>query len=132
MSKRIYTSAYASARFGSEDLDPLMITQALLLPPAVQHRAGEPRLSRSESGRITKRPPHRLGLWSMSSEQWVNSPRLHVHLIWLLDELEPHQAEVHELLINGCQGDLFEFSCGSTPVRRRYHDTFASARTRWD
>ena len=47
----------------------------------------------------------------MSSEKWVDSPRLHIHLIWLL---EPHQSAIHEVLANGVMADFFCYSCGST------------------
>jgi hypothetical protein len=50
----------------------------------------------------------------MSSKRWVNSPRLHIHLIWLLEQLEPHQAALKKSLANGVTADFFCYSCGST------------------
>lgn len=115
MPKRIYTRAYASARFWADDLDPLMITQALLLPPDTQHRRGEPRLFRTKTGKIEQRSPCRAGLWTMSSERWVDSPRLHIHLLWLLEQLEPRRTAIDEILANGVTADFFCYSCGLTP-----------------
>ena len=112
--KRTYTRAYASARFRADELDPLTITQALLLPPDTQHRRGEPRLLRTKSGKVEQRTPFRAGSWGMSSEHWVESPRLHIHLLWLLEQLEPHQTAIDEILSNGVMADFFCYSCGST------------------
>lgn len=114
MPKRVYTCAHATARFCAEDLDPLTITQALLLPPDSQQRRGEPRLIRTKSGKVEQRPPCRIGAWAISSEQWVDSPRLHIHLLWLLDQLEPHASEVSTILTDGVIADFFCFSCGFT------------------
>jgi hypothetical protein len=50
----------------------------------------------------------------MSSERWVDSPRLHVHLIWLLEQLEPHRTAISEILAKGVMADFFCYSCGST------------------
>lgn len=112
--KRIYTRAFATARFWADDLDPMMITQMLLLPPDTQHRRGESRLIRTESGKVEQRTPCRAGSWSMSSENWVDSPRLHVHLLWLLDELEPHRSSISKILAEGVMADFFCYSCGAS------------------
>ncbi len=50
----------------------------------------------------------------MSSEHWVESPRLHIHLLWLLEQLEPHQTAIDEILANGVMADFFCYSCGLT------------------
>ncbi|MGI9445882.1 MAG: DUF4279 domain-containing protein [Rubripirellula sp.] len=112
--KRTYTRVYASARFRADELDPLTITQALLLQPDTQHRRGESRLVRTKSGKVEQRTPFRAGSWSMSSEHWVESPRLHIHLLWLLEQLEPHQTAIDEILANGVMADFFCYSCGLT------------------
>lgn len=52
----------------------------------------------------------------MSSERWVDSPRLHIHLIWLLEQLEPCQAAIREILAGGVEADFFCYSCGRTPT----------------
>jgi hypothetical protein len=51
----------------------------------------------------------------MSSQRWVESPRLHVHLIWLLEQLEPHRTAIAEILVADVVADFFCFSEGATP-----------------
>jgi hypothetical protein len=48
----------------------------------------------------------------MSSKAWVDSPRLAVHIEWLLAELEPKAAEVRALVASGVEGDIFCYSLG--------------------
>lgn len=55
-----------------------------------------------------------MGMWAMSSEHWVDSPRLHLHLVWLLEQLEPHQTAIDEILAKGVTADFFCYSSGST------------------
>lgn len=114
MPKRVYDRAYASVRFWAEKLDPLKVTLALRLPPDHTHRDGEPRLQRVKSGKVEEYGPYRGGLWLMSSEKWVQSPRLAVHLEWLLSELEPMAGVVQSLLADGIEADFFCYSTGST------------------
>ncbi len=49
----------------------------------------------------------------MSSEAWVESPRLETHLDWLLSQLEPRQTAIQELLSAGVDADFFCYSVGS-------------------
>lgn len=114
MPKRVYDRAYASVRFSGEKLDPLTITLALRLPADYIHRDGEPRLGRVNSGHVKEYAAYRGGMWSMSSKKWVQSPRLSVHLDWLLRELEPKADAVRSLLADGIEADFFCFSSGST------------------
>jgi len=114
LSKRIYTRAFATARFWGDNLDPLLITQTLLLPPDTQHRRGEPRLIRTKAGEIEQRSPFRTGAWTMSSEKWVDSPQLHIHLEWLLEQLEPRRQAILEIVQQGVSADFFCYSSGST------------------
>ena len=114
MPKRVYDRAYASVRFSGEKLDPLTVTLALRLPADHVHRDAEPRLRRVKSGQVKEYAPYRRGMWSMSSEKWVQSPRLSVHLEWLLHELEPKADAVRLLLADGIEADFFCFSSGST------------------
>lgn len=107
MPKRVYDRAYASVRFWADNLDPLKITLALRLPPDHTHRDGEPRLQRVKSGQVKEYAPYRGGMWSMSSKNCVQSPRLAVHLEWLLRELEPMADVVRSLLADGIQSDFF-------------------------
>jgi hypothetical protein len=113
MPRRIYSRAYASVRFAAVDLDPLDVTLRLRLPADHTHRRGEPRLTRSRrTKRVREYSPYSQGMWSMSSEAWVDSPRLATHIEWLLDELEPKAADVRALLESGVEGDIFCYSLG--------------------
>lgn len=114
MPKRVYERAYASVRICGPDLDPLDVTLALRLPPDHVHRNGEPRLVRTRNGSVEERSPYQAGMWSMSSEQWVHSPRLALHLEWLLDQLEPRAAALSALRTQGLAIDFFCYSCGSS------------------
>ena len=114
MPKRVYDRAYACVRFSADGLDPLAVTLALRLPPDHTHRPGEPRLRRLRSGRVDEHAPYRGGMWTMSTKEWVRSPRLAVHLEWLLRELEPRADAVRSLLASGILADFFCFSSGST------------------
>jgi len=111
--KRVYNRAYATLRFSAVKLDPLKITCALGLPPDHFHRDGEPRLRRLRSGQVKEYSPYRGGMRSMSSEKWVQSPRLAVHIDWLLHEIEPKTDAVRQLLAEGIVADFFCFSSGS-------------------
>jgi hypothetical protein len=53
-------------------------------------------------------------MWSMSFERWVDSPRLSVHLQWLLEQLEPKADAIRKLRDDGAGVDFFCFSSGST------------------
>lgn len=112
--KRVYTQAYASVRFYSDALDPLDVTLRLRLPPDHTHRAGEPRLRRRRDGSVAEYAPYRAGMWLMSSEHWVSSPRVEVHVDWLVSQLEPKADELRALLASGVEADIFCFSQGST------------------
>jgi hypothetical protein len=128
--KRVYERAYASVRFWADKLDPLTVTLALRLPPDHTHRDGEPRLRRVRSGQVKEYAPYRGGQWSMSSDQRVQSPRLAVHIDWLLRELEPKADAIQSLLSDGVEADFFCFSSGSTatppPLPRAIRDRAAA------
>lgn len=49
----------------------------------------------------------------MSSERWVESPRLQTHLEWLLEQLEPHTEAIRTLIADGIKVDFFCYSYGS-------------------
>jgi len=114
MPKRVYSRAYASVRFTSPSLDPLIVTKVLRLPPDHQHRHGEPRLTRLSNGNIQEHAYYREGLWSMSSERCVESPRLETHLDWLLSQLEPRADAIQTIISNGATVDFFCYSLGSS------------------
>ena len=115
MPKRIYVRAHASVRFMGESLDPLDITLALRLPCDHSHRRGEPSLSRQRNGTVIEYQPYCAGMWSMSSERWVDSPVLDTHLRWILEQLEPHRNKVIDILHSGVRADLFCYSLGHSP-----------------
>ena len=83
------------------------------IPPDHSHRFGEPRLTRTKKGIVTEYAPYRFGMWSMSSEHWVKSPRLAVHLQWLLDQLEPRAEALAAIRAEGAKTDFFCYSAGS-------------------
>lgn len=116
MPRPVYNRAHASVRFSGDSLDPLAVTRALRLPADHVHRDGEPRLARTRKGKVQEYAPYRGGMWSMSSEPWVQSPRLAVHLEWLLEQLEPRKAQIAALLADGVAADFFCFSSGSAPT----------------
>lgn len=108
---RVYTDAYASLRVWGPELDPLTVTLALRLPPDTSHRNGEPRIRREKrTGKVREYAPYDGGLWSMSSKAWVHSPRLAVHLDWLLAQVEPRADVLRALMTGGVEVDLFCFS----------------------
>ena len=117
MPKRVYDSAFASLRVWGDDLDPLEVTLALKIPPDTQYRRGESRVRRNRrTGKVSEYPPHKFGMWSFSSEQWVRSPRLEVHLLWFVDQLEPHSTVLRDLQ-RRCKMDFFCFASGTNDIR---------------
>lgn len=115
MSRRVYTKAHASARIWGGSVDPLEVSRALRIPPDYTHRAGEPRLRRDGKGTIVEGPDWPHGMWSFSSEKWVQSPQLHRHLVWMLDQLECKAEQIAALLTAGAKADLYCYTCGATP-----------------
>lgn len=91
------------------DLDPLDITKAIRLPADLQYRRGEPNIKRQKNGSVREYSPFRMGHWSMSSQGWVESTKLEIHLIWLLDQLEPVANQVLALEVEGLAVDFFCF-----------------------
>jgi hypothetical protein len=114
--KRVYERAYASVRFIGDSLDPLTVTLALRIPADHTHRHGEPHLVRTHKGVVTEYSPYSHGMWSMSSESRVHSPRLAVHLEWLIAQLEPKKDAIASLLRGGIHANFFCYSAGSTSV----------------
>jgi hypothetical protein len=87
---------HAGFRLMGERLDPDAITQATGLTPHLSHRKGEPR----PPSRVGKQlPPWRSGIWVLDSEEVLPQTGNHLddHLIWLLDQLEPHVRTIHRL-----------------------------------
>jgi len=109
----LYTHAHASIRFMGDSLDPLDVTRLIRLPYDHAHRDGEPRVGRRRTDlSVHEYAPYRGGMWSMSSQSWVRSSDLDVHVCWLLEQLEPRAEQVQQLLGNGVVGDIFCFSSG--------------------
>jgi hypothetical protein len=50
----------------------------------------------------------------MSSQPWVDSPRLAIHLDWLLSQLEPRRETIRALLRSGIKADFFCYLSGTT------------------
>jgi hypothetical protein len=115
MTRRVYTEAHATVRFCAENLDPLDVTLALGYPPSHTHRKGEPRLGRAKSGKVVPHgPPYPHGMWYMSTDTWVDSPRLTVHVERLLEQLEPKAAVIRAFLDRGVAVDIYCYSMGAT------------------
>ena len=110
----MYKAAHASVRFMGGSLDPLDVTRALRLPGDHAHRNGEPRVVRRRDGTIREYAPYRQGMWSMSSETWVSSQDLNIHVKWLIEQLEPRKAEVQRLMQAGIVADIYCYSAGRT------------------
>ena len=97
------------------DLDPLTVTKSLRLPPEHQHRNGEPRLVWTRTGKVKDNGIYHGGQWSMSSKRHVDSPRLEMHLDWLLGQLEPHAETIAAFQADGTRTDFFCYTLGTSP-----------------
>lgn len=108
-------NAHASFRVKGEELDPLVVTEALRIPPDHSHRRGEPRLSFSKSHRIVDRGTnYASGLWSFSSKGRVSSKRVATHVRWLLELLQP-RAEAVRQLADTYRVNIFCFAMAPEP-----------------
>ncbi|MBN1909066.1 MAG: DUF4279 domain-containing protein, partial [Pirellulales bacterium] len=68
----------------------------------------------NKMGKVQEHSPYRGGLWTMSSEHWVDSPCLETHLDWLLSQLDPLADKIRDLITTGITVDFFCFSEGAT------------------
>ena len=109
---RTYVRAHAALRLFAEDLDPSEVTRVLKLPPDHAHRKGDLRIGRTKKGKVQVYAPYTAGMWSMSSESWVTSPRLEVHLQWILDQIQPKADALALILARGVSADVFCYSLG--------------------
>lgn len=115
MTKPVYSDAYATLRFHSDTLDPMLVTALLRLPPDHTHRNGEQTFRRTRSGAVVEaQAPFKQGMWTMSSQDHVMSPRLETHIAWILAQIEPKAETVRSLIGEGVKGDIFCYSVGST------------------
>jgi len=110
--QRVYVEAYAILRLFAEDVDPSEVTRALMLPPDYAHRRGDLRIDRTKKGKVQVCSAPSAGMWSMSSESWVTSPRLQVHIQWILDQIEPKAEALAAVLARGVTGDVYCCSFG--------------------
>lgn len=120
MPKRTYRKAHGSLSYSDEDLDPLDVTKSLLLPPDREFRAGTPKLKRRPSGKVEYGGDYDHGLWSMSSEDWVDSPQVAVHIEWLLAQLEPKQEAARRIAASVEAARIFCYSRGTTSRKPSY------------
>ncbi|MHC4502962.1 MAG: DUF4279 domain-containing protein [Planctomycetota bacterium] len=111
---RAYQAAHAALRFRGDRLDPSDVTKLLRLPPDTAHRKGDLRLSRTKKGKVVECAPYSAGHWGMSSERWVDSPKLEKHVEWVLSQVEDKLEDVAHILSEGATGDVFCYSAGRT------------------
>jgi Domain of unknown function (DUF4279) len=100
---------HAAFRLMGERLDPGAITQATGLTPDLSYSKGEPR----PPARVGKQPPPwPSGHWSLDSEAALPRIGNHLedHLVWVLDQLEPHVETIRRLSEE--QGLHSDFWCG--------------------
>jgi len=111
---RIYVKAHASLRLFAEDLDPSDVTRALELPPDHAHRKSDLRISRTKRGKVQVYSPYTNGMWSMSSELWVSSPRLHMHIQWILDQIQPKADALARIVAPAVSASVVCYSLGKS------------------
>jgi len=81
--------SYASLMFRGKDLEPQRVTEILGIIPSRSFRRGDWRTE-------TKKWPH--GYWTLTSSGNVESMDLALHIQWLIDQLEPVQPGLIQLL----------------------------------
>lgn len=91
---------FASVSLYHDSADPADATSALGIEPSEGHRAGT-------SGR--GRNPARLSLWSLTSQDAVDSRDLRAHLDYLIDRLSDSKAALELLTAQGWTGRIFVF-----------------------
>ena len=92
-------------RFGAPDLDPDKISSLLGLQPSRSYRTGE--LRPLKHGRFAGQSfPQRIGVWLLDSPL-PGKAEAEEHLVWLLDQLEPRMAEVHQVIESGAKADFY-------------------------
>jgi len=77
-----FNSVYVRLFIRGEYLNPIEVTTLLGIQPSYSYQRGD-RYGKDHD-KVRK-----LGLWSISSESFVESSELQVHLEWLLTQLEP-------------------------------------------
>lgn len=68
------------------------------------------------SGKVISGGDSPFGFWTMSSKEWVRSLKLHVHIRWVLDQLEPNADALKLTVTSDATADIFCYSVGATPV----------------
>lgn len=82
-----------------DSLDPSEVMRSLRIEPTRGHCKGEDR----SGPRFKGAWPH--GWWSLESP-FPQSEALEVHLVWILDKLEPKRGVIREILKHECTADL--------------------------
>lgn len=115
MPQKKYSESYASCIF--YDYNPVHISKILLLPPDSQHFAGEPRMSRTQAGKVVVYGTYARDMWCMSSKKWLESKKIATHINWLLEQLEPKAEDIYHILDQGATGRIscFVHGTASTP-----------------
>ena len=92
---------WATFRLGGTLLDPDEISTRLGIQPSHAHKRGD---QRGHKGTWPK------GIWTLTSEDQVQSTDLQQHIEWLLDQLEPVQPTI-DMLVTGqhLEADVFCF-----------------------
>lgn len=91
---------YATLRLWGKALDPDRVTRLLHLTPSAYHRLGTPRGKKGIW-------PH--AYWEIDSENQVVSTDLALHIEWLLNQIEPVQADFMALRATEIHADIFCF-----------------------
>ena len=87
-------SPYVSLVLRGEELDPQMITEMLGITPRRSFKRGDQR------GRDNKDKKWSYGFWMFESAGQIESLNLKMHIIWLLEQLEPAKPNLLEISRN--------------------------------
>ena len=89
-------SGYVSLTLTGKRLDPEHITRVLRIVPHRSFRKGDPRNIIEGKKSSPEVWPH--GLWSIDSYPDIRSDELTLHFEWLLNQLEPVQEGMEQIL----------------------------------
>lgn len=102
---------YAAFRLVGDGIDPQTVSRALDLDPSLARAKGE----EIPAGRIGRARRQRTGVWSLSTENLLDSTSPERHLVHLLDAVEPASAELHRLrATDNLQADFFCYWLSAT------------------
>lgn len=100
---------YASLRFANGPDEPEVLSARLELEPSSMRKKGISGVWRGGEWRIGDVPPCKFNLWSISSEDRVDSKDCRRHIAYLLDLLTEKEAVVARLIDEGWEVDIFAF-----------------------